>query len=226
MDIYLLIGQSNMAGRAEIPIEDMQPMDGCHLLNIENLWEPAKNPLNRYSSIRGELQDQKMGPGYLFAQTMRQAQPNIEIGLVVNAKGNTKIDQWIKGTLFYEQAVLRTRIALRTGKLKGILWHQGEASRNDTDYLVKLQQLIKSLRTDLGDTQTPFIAGQINRIDENPFNEMILRLPSLVEHTRVVTTEDLTASDLWHFDTQSMKTLGKRYAEKMLELQNECSILP
>jgi hypothetical protein len=219
MNIYLLIGQSNMAGRAEIPKADMSPIDGCYLFDSDNDWELAQNPLNRYSTIRGELQHQKMGPGYLFARTMREAQPNRKIGLVVNAKGNTSIDQWGKGTEFFEQALLRTRCALRSGKLQGILWHQGEASRNDPNYLAKIQQLIQALRKDLQTPDVPFIAGQINSSDDSPFNQMILKLPSIVAHTAVVTSEGLTATDQWHFDTTSMKELGKRYAEKMLELQ-------
>jgi hypothetical protein len=40
------------------------------------------------------------------------------IGLVVNAKGGTKIEQWLPGTEFYTEAVKRTKAALEYGELK------------------------------------------------------------------------------------------------------------
>jgi len=51
LQIYLLIGQSNMAGRAEIPKEASRILERCYLLNEKNEWEPAKVPLNRHSGI-------------------------------------------------------------------------------------------------------------------------------------------------------------------------------
>lgn len=69
------------------------------------------------------------------------------IGLVVNAKGGTKIEQWEKGTRFYKEAVLRAKEAQATGTLKGILWHQGESNaRNPEDYLKKLEKLVENHR--------------------------------------------------------------------------------
>lgn len=53
--VYLLIGQSNMAGRAPIAETETAPMQGVYLLNGEDKWEPASNPLNRYSTIRKDL---------------------------------------------------------------------------------------------------------------------------------------------------------------------------
>lgn len=54
MEIYLLIGQSNMAGRAEIEQQDKDTLKNVFLLTgIDgNEWEPAANPLNKYSTIR------------------------------------------------------------------------------------------------------------------------------------------------------------------------------
>jgi hypothetical protein len=217
MHIYLLIGQSNMAGRAPFTKAEAAPIPRCSLLNKEGKWEPARNPLNRYSTIRKGLGMQKMNPGYRFAQTMLKKQPGVSIGLVVNAKGGTSINQWVKGSRFYKDALARTKIAQKAGVLKGILWHQGESdSKNPAKYLDKLKALVTDLRKDLDAPNIPFIAGEVR--DVKPINEQIRQLPKAVEHTAFVSAEGLKTMDRWHFDAASMKLLGQRYAEEMLKL--------
>jgi len=216
LDVYLLIGQSNMAGRAPYSEAEAQPIEGVFLLNASDTWEPASNPLNRHSTIRKEIGMQKMGPGYGFSLAMRQANPDQEIGLIVNAKGGTKIEEWAKGTEFYAEAIRRTRIALKDGTLRAILWHQGEGNANDPEYLEKIQTLIHKLRADLEAPEVPFIAGQIHTSGDYLINQLILKLPNLVPNTAVVSNQGLSAIDRWHFDHDSILLLGQRYAEKLL----------
>ena len=90
LHIYLLIGQSNMAGRAAFSEQDAGPLENCYLLDAKDSWEIAQNPLNRYSTIRKGLGMQKMNPGYTFAKTLLEKQSGISIGLVVNAKGGNE----------------------------------------------------------------------------------------------------------------------------------------
>jgi len=216
--VYLLIGQSNMAGRAPIGETETAPMPGVYLFNSTDEWEPASNPLNSYSTIRKGLEMQRLNPGYSFAQNMLQsAEPN-RIGLVVNAKGGSKIEQWGQGTHFYQEAVRRALAAKQKGTLKGILWHQGESNHGNPDgYAEKLAQLVTDLRQDLGIRNLPFVAGQI--IGPSPINEEIARLPQLCPNTAVATSEELKTMDRWHFDAPSIKELGRRYAVAMKELQ-------
>ena len=56
--IYLLIGQSNMAGRGKIPEEATGDIENCFLLNDQAEWSPASNPLNRHSTVRKGLEMQ------------------------------------------------------------------------------------------------------------------------------------------------------------------------
>lgn len=63
LHIYLLIGQSNMAGRADFTQEDSHAINHAYLLNGEDEWGPAMNPLNRYSTIRKRMGTQKTNPG-------------------------------------------------------------------------------------------------------------------------------------------------------------------
>lgn len=220
LDVYLLIGQSNMAGRAKMEESDKQPIERCLLLNADDSWEPATNPLNRHSTIRKGMGMQKVGPGAGFAKAMTEADPELTIGLVVNAKGGSKIDQWKKGTRFYADAVRRAKAAMEKGKLKGILWHQGESDSGSPDgYLDKLTQLIADLRKDLGIGDLPFVAGQIHNTPV--MNEIIAKLPEKVDGTAFVPSEGLTATDRWHFDRRSALLLGERYAEAIQNLQSK-----
>jgi acyl-CoA thioesterase-1 len=221
--IYLLIGQSNMAGRAPVPDEDAGVIERCFLLNRAGKWEPAKNPLNIYSTIRKGAGMQKMGPGYGFAKAMLAAEPNVTIGLVVNAKGGSSIEQWAKGTKFYDEAVRRTKQAVEAGgELAGVLWHQGESNaKNPEGYLDKLKALVANLRDDLGEPDLPFVVGQVK--DVPAINAQLAALPRAVDGTGCANSDGLKTMDRWHFDTASIKLLGQRYADAIVVLQKQKS---
>jgi hypothetical protein len=216
--VYLLIGQSNMAGRAGMTEGDTMPIDRCYLLNLNGEWEEATNPLNRYSTIRKGLGMQKIGPGYSFAKAMTAANRDVSIGLIVNAKGGSKIEQWAKGTQFYDEAVKRTREAQKTGTIKGILWHQGESNSGNPDgYLEKLEKLIKDLRSDLNEPDLPVVVGQINNVPA--INKQLALITKTVKLTGCVMADGLVCTDRWHFDRDSQILLGQRYSKEMLRLQ-------
>ena len=218
LNIYLLIGQSNMAGRAEIPEDAEGIIDRCYLLNDKGEWEPASNPLNRHSSVRKGLAMQKLGPGYSFVREMLAKDKDARIGLIVNARGGTKIDEWLGKSELYWGARKRTKAALRDGTLKGVLWHQGESDQGAADsYLGKLQALVGNLRSDFNDPNLPFIAGQIQKGDA--INEQIAKLPETTHATAYVSSQGLTTTDGTHFDTKSQLLLGERYAAEMLRVQ-------
>jgi hypothetical protein len=226
MEIYLLIGQSNMAGRAPIEEQDMDSLENVFLFvgSNDSIWEKAANPLNRYSTIRKDLSKQKMGPGYSFAREMAKAHADATIGLVVNAKGGTKIDLWAPGSLFYKEAVKRTKEAMAYGELNGVLWHQGEADASKYEsYTPKIMALINALRSDFDMPNLPFVAGQLS--EDNPkrisFNKMILELPGKINNVAVATTENTHTIDSTHFDSQSQRVLGERYAAEMLKLLSQ-----
>jgi hypothetical protein len=217
-----------MVGQAPFAKDDTGAINRAYLLNNKNQWEPAKNPLNRYSTIKKKFAIQKMNPGYTFAKTMLEKDRNISIGLVSNARGSTEIDEWKRGSKCYSEAVRRTKKAQETGILKGILWHQGEGDfLNPETYLVKLSELIANLRKDLAEPNLLFVAGEILyhakglSHDQNPINQQIAMLPNTVPFSGVVNAKGLKLLDRAHFDTKSMKLLGERYAEEMIKLQTK-----
>ena len=72
LDIYLCIGQSNMAGRGELGAEYADTLDSVWLLDADGKMEPACNPLNKYSTIRKDIAMQGVGPAWSFAQSMAE----------------------------------------------------------------------------------------------------------------------------------------------------------
>ena len=80
-DLYVCIGQSNMAGRATLTPEVMDTLQNVYLLNDKGNFEPAVNPLNRYSTVRKDLSMQRLGPAYGFAKEMAR-QTKRPVGLV------------------------------------------------------------------------------------------------------------------------------------------------
>ena len=223
LEIYLLIGQSNMAGRADIEIQDLDTLENVYLYTgiSGKVWEKAANPLNKYSTVRKDLSMQKLGPGYTFAKEMAKACKGGQIGLVVNAKGGTSIEEWKPGGELYNEAVKRAKLAMISGSLKGIVWHQGESNSSRPDlYPAKITELIQSLRAELGIPDLPFVAGQLSedKLVRHDFNTMILTLPSFVKFTGVVTTEGTATMEGTHFNSASQRLLGERYAAEMLKL--------
>ncbi|GAA3619325.1 sialate O-acetylesterase [Flavivirga jejuensis] len=223
MEIYLLIGQSNMAGRAAIELQDQDSINHVFLFtgNEKKPWEKAANPLNKYSTVRKKIAMQKLGPGYGFAKEMAKTNEGNKIGLVVNAKGGTSIEAWKPGDVLYNEALSQTKKALKHGVLKGVLWHQGEANASKyNEYMPKIIELITALRQDLELPDLPFVVGQLSsdKPKRNNFNKMILELPNHVKNASVVLTEKLSTIDSTHFDSASQRLLGKRYAKNMLKL--------
>ena len=103
-DLYVCIGQSNMAGRATLTPEVMDTLQNVYLLNDKGNFEPAVNPLNRYSTVRKDLSMQRLGPAYGFAKEMTRKTKR-PLGLVVNARGGSSINSWLKGSKdgYYEE---------------------------------------------------------------------------------------------------------------------------
>lgn len=227
--LYLLAGQSNMAGRGEIAVDNQPESDTNVLMLTKNGdWVVAKNPLH-FDKPKAV----GVGPGLSFGIAMAAARPGVKIGLVPCAVGGTSIDVWQPGgydsatkTHPYDDAVVRIKMALQKGVFKGIIWHQGESdsdSARASEYLPKLIVLIDLLRKETRNENLPFVAGELGayKPQYGYINAGLAQLPKQVTNTAVASSQGLThKGDLTHFNTASAEELGKRYAVKMLELQN------
>lgn len=222
LDLFLFIGQSNMAGRGYITDNYKDNIKNTYLLTPNGDMEPARNPLNKYSTIRKRLDLQGVGPAYSFAKAMTD-KTGRPLGLVVNARGGSSINSWMKGAKdnYYDEALSRIRQAMKFGTLKAIIWHQGESDSNDpTTYMLKLQELIANLRKDLNDTKLPFIVGELAEWrmsgTSEAFNKMLRTVPKHIPYSYCVSSKELVPlineSDP-HFSADSQIILGRRYVE-------------
>ena len=226
--LYLLIGQSNMAGRGVPDAESTQSDPRVLMLTKDLKWVPATDPMHFDKPGVG------VGPGIAFGKAMAAAQPGIQIGLVPCAVGGSPISAWTPGTYYpgnqshpFDDMLVRIREAQKSGVLYGILWHQGESDRtNCVGYGEKLTALIALLRKELNAPNAPFVAGEIasfdlkNVADTAQFNGIVDNLGTYVTNYACVSSSGTKdKGDHLHFDSASARLIGKRYAEKMLELQ-------
>ena len=222
MDLYLLIGQSNMAGRGVVEAYDRAPIPGIFALSKSDTWVPAIDPLHwDKPEIAG------VGLGRSFAVAVKGSG---DVGLIPAAFGGTSLEQWKPGSELYKEAVRRTRVAMKAGTLRGILWHQGEAETTGElakSYVARFALLMLTLRNELGVPTVPVIVGALGPFleqDKHPFaaevNRQLQLIPAKVPHSAFVPADGLhDKSDKLHFDAASQRELGRRYAVSYLALK-------
>lgn len=230
LDIVLAIGQSNMAGRAFFT-DVTAPMEDVFLLTPAGEMETSANPMNKYSNIRKDLSLQKLGPSYTCALTL-QKDLGKPIGFVVNAQGGSSIRTWYQaGKTNYDATITRAKEAQRFGKIRAIIWHQGESDGSIVDaYMGMLKTMVESFRADLNEPDLFFVAGELaywRKSGSQAFNTMIHTISNNITNSSWISAEGGTPlideSDP-HFDANSQKLLGNRYAEKII--QNVCNTAP
>lgn len=233
--IYLCIGQSNMVGADKVQPEDIVKVDGAYLLNSNGKWETAQPytttgteymGYNRYSTVAPGTG--RMGPTIGFARGMAKKVPEgVKIGIISNAMGGTTIEQWSKGfeatesrpdKNLYENAILRTKEALKMGgELKAIYWLQGESCARKAGYMEKLVKVANGIREEIGvaNADVPFIVSEVPQIRPDCV-KVLQTAPEHIENSAVVSSKDLTIFDSIHFDFDSQRKLGLRFAETAL----------
>jgi hypothetical protein len=228
--LFLLIGQSNMAGRGVVEDAHRLPIPRVLMLDRSGAWVPAVDPMHFDKPIAG------VGLGRSFAARVADSNPGITVGLIPAAVGGSAIDAWTPGgfdaatkTHPWDDAMARATVAMASGTLKGVLWHQGESDAKEAlapEYGRKLEALVARLRETLGAPDLPVIVGQLGAFEGAPWNDAVKmvdaahrQLPGRVARTAFVSSEGLTdKGDRLHFDTRSLHELGRRYADAYLSL--------
>lgn len=218
MRLFLLVGQSNMAGRGPVEPADRVPHPRVFMLTRDNAWVPAVDPVH---FDKPELAG--VGLASTFARVLDD-DPQVVIGLVPAAFGGTSLDEWRPGGELYTTAVARARTAMQRGTLAGILWHQGEADSSPekaATYAERFANFISQLRSDLGAPDVPVVVGELGRYRPRHavLNEVLAQLPARVPRCAFVSSEGLVdKGDNLHFDTPSLHEFGRRYARAWREL--------
>ncbi len=223
VDLFLLIGQSNMAGRGVVEARDQVPIAGVFSFNKEKAWVPAVDPIHFDRPDRTGV-----GLGRSFAATLIELKAAKSVGLIPAAFGGSALQEWVPGTLHYTNAVERVKAALAGAgpgaRLRGILWHQGEADANEEEravtYRIRFAKMIAALRKDLGAELVPVVVGQLGEfVLEKAYTQLgkvnadLALIPLHVPLSGFVSSRGLKdKGDQLHFDAASLREFGRRYA--------------
>lgn len=241
-ELFILFGQSNMSGMSPMPSEPwpideritfMVQYDCPSLGQTKDEWLPAEPPLHGCQWANGGI---GLGLADYFGKAMADAWPDSQIGLIPNAIPAVTIDVFMKGgpspgggskalpdgyTSAYTLMVDRAKEAQKLGRIRGILLHQGESDYNQgfgEEWLGKLTTVVADLRADLGLTEdVPFLAGQIPPGNYDGHNVYVDQVPGAIPNSAVISSEGTAIHDIAHFDQESARIMGERYAEAFLE---------
>ena len=218
---FLLIGQSNAAGRGYLA--DAKPLDTCggKLQVMRNgLWLKMFRPVNPDRSFSGTCLAET------FAKAYSEAHPEVEVGIIPCADGGTCLEQWQPGEILFDNAVHCAKLAQRTSRLVGILWHQGEGDcrpERYPHYYSRFQKMITAVRHELGDPTLPVLMGGlgeflIHRGGENHLENFVHVNAALEQfaakdaHSAFVSAVGLESNpDNLHFSAAALEEFGCRY---------------
>lgn len=232
--LYLLIGQSNMSGRGEIP-DVRYTNKNIIMFGNDYIWkraiEPVDTPRNQIDKI--SLDEQEPGIGYglsmSFAKRMREL-TKYKIGLIPCAKSGSGIIEWIPSksrSTLYGSCVRRAKIALRHSNtvLSGIIVFQGETDSelctHARDWDKHFAYIVKSIRRDLEDKNLRIVFARLGEYvpRQNPCWYIVKNSQSKVNINNVsmLNTNSVPHVDInnVHYDSGGYDQLGIMFAESM-----------
>ena len=202
-------------------------------------WYKAEPPLCRQWTHISPLDN--------FGRTLVENLPEeISVGVISVAVGGCSIDMfdedkcedyvkttedWLKDIAAdydnhpFKVLMEAAKIAQKSGVIKGILLHQGESNNGEEDWpkRVKLiyERMLKELK--LKSEDVPLLVGEVVREDQGGLcydhNKIIAKIPEVIENGYAISSEGCTSKgDGYHFNSAGYRLLGKRYAEKWLEI--------
>uniref|UniRef100_A0A2P2PRT9 Sialate O-acetylesterase domain-containing protein n=1 Tax=Rhizophora mucronata TaxID=61149 RepID=A0A2P2PRT9_RHIMU len=232
--IFLLSGQSNMAGRGGVYRDqqqhnqhwdgvippECQPHHNVRRFSAELHWQQAHEPLH------ADIDTKKVcgvGPGMPFTNALRERVVLGVTGLVPCAVGGTAIKEWARGEKLYENMVKRAKESVKDGgEIKCLLWYQGESdtsTQHDAEaYQVNMERLIANVREDLGLPSLPIIqvaiaSGDGRYMEKVREAQMGMKVPNVV----CVDAKGLPLKDdNLHLTTGAQVKLGHMLADAYL----------
>ena len=228
--VFLLTGQSNMAGRGFVEPQDTIPNKRILTIDKTGQWIYAKEPLHFY-----EPKMTGLDCGLSFGRQLLEAVPSdVTIAILPCAIGGSSIEQWLNDDTHREVSLLsnfksKVAIAKKQGTIKGILWHQGEGDANEkriAKYSGNLDKLTLQFRQIVGNDTLPIILGQLGRYAEprkkrqhwKSINKIIIDFAKKDAYIGVISSKGLKEKgDKVHFNGASQREMGKRFATEYLK---------
>ncbi len=224
--VFLLAGQSNMAGRGVVEAQDTLIDPRIFSINAQGEVIFAKEPLHFYEpNLVG------LDCGLSFGKALLPYIPKkVSILILPTAVGGSSIGQWLGDSIhrkvkLWSNFLEKVAIGKKYGQIKGILWHQGESDANDKNsplYPENLARLLQNFRTAVGNPQLPVLMGELGAYSQNPeqwkkINQLIWAHAAKDLFTSVISTQDLQhKGDKIHFDSAGQRVIGQRFAEAYL----------
>lgn len=223
---FLLIGQSNMAGRGHL--HEAIEVDTSHIKVLKNgRWQKMFRPINPDRSFSGS------NLGERFAERYAEKY-GVDVGLICCADGGTCLEQWKVGSLLLDHAIYQSKLASRTSTIAGVLWHQGESDCSEElskTYEERFMPIMNELRSKLNLYDVPFLLGGLgdflvdyekkdlkNYVD---INEALTRIANREPMTGFVSAKGLTSNpDKLHFSASSLYEFGDRYFEAFEKIRD------
>lgn len=227
MDSFLMIGQSNMAGRGIIgAVPPIDPRD-CMFMLRNGRWQPMTEPINPDRKIFVS-EDTDFRSGICLTASFAESYANTcqrRVGLIPCADGGTALREWQPGEILFDHAVMQAKLAQRTSRICGILWHQGESDSHTMEeveaYEGKFFNMLDAMMAELGlPEDTPVILGELTEklIHRWPYtpecNRVLNRIAASRSNIGIAHAKDLDIGpDGIHFTAQSYRVFGRRYFE-------------
>ena len=225
---FLLIGQSNMAGRGFL--NEAVPVDNTNVYVLRN---------GRFHHLFRPVHNDRSFSGVCLAESFAERYAKtygVSVGLIPCADGGTALNQWMPGEILFDHAVAQAKLAMRSSKIVGILWHQGEADCGETlypTYGARFEEMMAAFRKELDLPDVPFLVGGLgdflakcslsDKLKNYSFvNEALREIAA--HHPRVgfVSAEGLGANpDHLHFHAKALHEFGLRYFEEFCRLMGE-----
>ncbi len=222
--VFMMAGQSNMAGRGTIEAQDTIANPRILSLNAEGELVLAKEPLHFYEPKMAGLDC-----GVSFANELLKSVPDsISILMVPTAVGGSSIRRWLddkphRGVNLQSNFKEKMMQARKYGELKAVLWHQGESDVNHTGVSMRfenMKELFGRFRESAENDSLPILVGELGAYSKDPqtwcnMNAENHRYVFSDPNSRIISTSDLTdRGDKLHFNSKGQRTIGHRFAEK------------
>ena len=227
LKVFVLAGQSNMAGRlaklSELP-EDLKGEQKTAFFFDGRQWIPL---------APGKTESRGFGPEISFARRMAEklGEP---IGIIKFSRGGSNLaEQWSPANpkSFYVRLLGMVNAARKDRKITivGMLWMQGERDAKFGQmakaYAVNLAKFIEAARKDYGSPDMFFVAGRVNPPGPKfPFVDAVRKAQEECKAARYafIDCDALKKGpDNLHYATEGYVEMGYTFADRMLKLMKK-----
>jgi len=237
LKLYVLMGQSNMVGKAPIP-DNLTPSANIFSFGNDYRWKVAAEPTDDGNNQVDAVSYDKgvgFGPAFVFGKTLISQNSNQFIGLIPCAKAGSSITEWqrsLSDDTLYGSCLKRVRAASPMGSVAGILFFQGEADTVDPEqfpglepdadaWAEKFAVFAYSFRQDMGSPEVPLVYAQIGQptdLEGLPNWSQVQQQQANIQipNGAMIETSDLPMDGI-HFTTDSYKVIGQRFADAIAQ---------